>query len=180
MTEDLDDRMIELWEKGIPSSQIAKELGITRNAVAGKLHRFKFSGRIAQKNIDKRFDAIKADLRQLEKERKTIASAQANPNVSVYKIEDKSISLPKVETETYGETVNLIVCREVPPPVGKSLKFEQLTAKSCRFILNDGPASGFLFCGKEKTGRSYCDEHSKLCHYTLTRKTSNENKAKSH
>lgn len=167
--EDLDDQMIALWEKGTPSSQIAKELGITRNAVAGKLHRFKFSGRIVQKNIDKRFDAIKADIRQLEKERRTIALAQTAPNVSVYKIEDKNISLPKVKTEAFDEAMNLIVCQEVTAPVGRSVSFDKLTAKSCRFILNDGPASSFLFCGKEKTGRSYCDEHSKLCYYTLTK-----------
>ena len=177
--EDIDDKMIKLWEKGTPSSQIARQLGVTRNAVAGKLHRFKISGRIVQKNIDKRFDAIKADIRQLEKERKTIASAQATPNVSLYKIEDKTISLPKVATEAHSETVNLIVCKEVPAPVGKSLRFDKLTAKSCRFILNDGPPQDFLFCGKEKTGRSYCADHSKLCYYTLKKVDKNANKTHS-
>jgi hypothetical protein len=175
--EDIDDKMIELWEKGGTASQIAKELGVTRNAVAGKLHRFKFSGRIVQKNIDNRFDAIKADLRQLDKERRTITNAQANPNVSVYKIEDALISLPKIKTEAFSEAVNLIVCKEVPAPVGKNIRFDQLTAKSCRFIINDGPAKDFLFCGQEKTGKSYCAEHSKLCHYTLPRNHKNASKA---
>jgi hypothetical protein len=177
--EDIDDKMIELWEKGIPASQIAKELGVTRNAVAGKLHRFKFSGRIVQKNIDNRFDAIKADLRQLDKERRTITNAQANPNVSVYKIEDALISLPKIKTETFSETVNLIVCKEVPAPVGENIRFDQLTAKSCRFIINDGPARDFLFCGQEKTGRAYCADHSKLCYYTLTKGSKNAGQANS-
>ena len=179
MTDDLDDKMIELWEKGLPSSQIARELEITRNAVAGKLHRFKISGRILQKNIDKRFDAIKRDVRQLEKERKTITAVQANPNVKVYKIEDKSISLQKVETEAFKDTIKLIVCTEATAPAGKPIPFDKLTAKSCRFIINDGPASEFLFCGQEKTGRSYCAAHSKLCYYTLKSKDPNENKTKS-
>ena len=179
MTDDIDDKMIELWEKGTPSSQIAKTLGVTRNAVAGKLHRFKFSGRIVQKNIDKRFDSIKADLRQLDKEQRTITNAQANPNVSVYKIEDTLISLPKIKTESFSEAVNLIVCEEAPAPVGKHLRFDQLTTKSCRFIINDGPAKDFLFCGQEKTGRAYCADHSKLCYYTLTKGVKNANQVNS-
>ena len=177
--EDIDDKMIELWEKGTPASQIAKELGVTRNAVAGKLHRFKFSGRIVQQNIDNRFDAIKADLRQLDKERRTITNAQANPNVSVYKIEDTLISLPKVETEASNDAVNLIVCTEVFAPVGTHLRFDQLTTKSCRFIINEGPAKDFLFCGQEKTGRAYCADHSKLCYYTLTKGVKDANQVNS-
>lgn len=179
MTEDTDDQMIVLWEQGIPASQIAKALGLTRNAVAGKLHRFKFSGRITQQNIDQRFDSIKANTRQLEKERLTIRAAQSNPRVSVYRIEDKFISLPKVETGAIDDPINIIACEEVTAPVGKPVKFDKLTAKSCRYIINDGPARDFLFCGKEKTGRSYCAEHSKLCHYTLARTPRNANNTQS-
>jgi GcrA cell cycle regulator len=176
---DIDDKMIELWEQGVSASQIAKQLGVTRNAVAGKLHRFKFSGRIAQKNAIKRFDAIKKDVRQLEKERRTIANAQANPNISVYKIEDKLISLPKITKEIFTDSVNLIVCEEAPAPVGKNLQFDQLTAKSCRFIINDGPVKDFLFCGKEKSSKSYCKEHAGLCYYKLLRRSDNDDKTKS-
>ena len=179
MTEEMENKMIALWEKGVPASQIAVRLGITRNAVAGKLHRLKFSGRIGQKNIDGRLDSIKGNIQQLEKERQTIAALQSAPKHSVYKIEDKLISLPKVNTDNAGNPVSLIVCAEASAPVGKPLRFDLLTAKSCRFVINSGPAKDFLFCGKEKTRRSYCEEHFKLCHYIPVRIKKDEGKAQS-
>jgi GcrA cell cycle regulator len=39
------DRLKGLWAEGLPASQIATELGITRNAVIGKSHRLKLAGR---------------------------------------------------------------------------------------------------------------------------------------
>jgi hypothetical protein len=179
MKEDLDARMIELWEAGTPSSEIARELGITRNAVAGKLHRFKFSGRIVQKNIDKRLDAIKANVRQLEKERHTIVAAQTNQKVSVYKIEDKLVSLFKVDITQIDIPLSPTLQIEATAPANKPVQFDKLTARSCRFIINDGPAENFLFCGQEKAGRSYCKAHASLCYYKLTRKTNDDPKAKS-
>jgi len=179
MTEDTDSRMIALWEKGLPASQIAKTLGLTRNAVAGKLHRFKFSGKISQQNAIQRLDAIRSNTHQLEKERLTILNAQSNPKLSLYKIEDKLISLPKVTTDPVDDPINMMICEEVTAPVGKPVKFDKLTARSCRFIINDGPPQDFLFCGKEKTGRSYCAEHSKLCHYTLARANKNADNSQS-
>jgi len=102
---------------------------------------------------------------------------QSSPKHSVYKVEDKLISLPKVNTDSAGNPVNFILCAEAPAPVGKPLKFEQLTPKSCRFVINSGAVKDFLFCGKEKTRRSYCEEHAKLCYYTPTKAPKNANNA---
>jgi GcrA cell cycle regulator len=39
-------KLQKMWEKGLPASQIAEELGeVTRNAVIGKAHRLNLSGR---------------------------------------------------------------------------------------------------------------------------------------
>jgi len=43
-------------------------------------------------------------------------------------------------------------------------KLMQLRADSCRYIVNDGHAAHFLFCGKPKEKGSYCMDHAKLCY----------------
>jgi hypothetical protein len=175
--EDIDEKMIELWQTGLPASQIANALGITRNSVAGKLHRFKISGRIEKKNIDTRLLAIKEQVRKSDTNRSAELTKQKIPEVSLYKIEDKLIPLAKVNAEPVGKLVNFVFHKEVPAPVKGSIKFADLTSKSCRYVVNSGDIKDFLFCGKLKERGSYCEEHAKLCYYTLIRTPKNESKA---
>jgi len=177
--EDLDEKMIELWQKGLPASQISKELGITRNAIAGKLHRFKISGRIEKKNIEARLSSIKDTARKNEVTRLSELTKQPPQKVSLYKIEDKLIPLASVDTTPVCAPVNLIKCEEVPAPVGKPIRFENLTSRSCRYVINSGEPKDFLFCGKPKERGSYCEDHAKLCYYTITRTYRNEGKTQS-
>jgi GcrA cell cycle regulator len=46
-TEDRVETLKKLWTEGLSASQIAKEMGegVTRNAIIGKVHRLKLSGR---------------------------------------------------------------------------------------------------------------------------------------
>ena len=56
----------------------------------------------------------------------------------------------------------------------ETLSFSQLRKNSCRFVLNDGKPSSFLFCSAPmKVGSSYCEEHHKIC-YTKLEKTGNK------
>jgi GcrA cell cycle regulator len=177
--EDLDEKMIALWQKGLPASQICVELGITRNAVAGKLHRFKLSGRIDKKNIDERLMAISEQARKDKVARLPELTKQKPPEITLYKIEDKLIPLAKVNTEPVSNPVNFVFHKEAPAPVGKPISFEKLTPKSCRYVINSGDVKDFLFCGKPKERGSYCEGHAKLCYYTLVRKPRNEGEAQS-
>lgn len=177
--EDLDEKMIELWQKGFPASQISKELGITRNSVSGKLHRFKISGRIEKKNIDARLLVIKEQTRNIDASRSAELTKQQRPEVSLYKIEDKLITLAKVQVEPVCSPIDFIKREEAPPPTGKPVKFENLTSRSCRYVINSGNVKDFLFCGQPKERGSYCEEHAKLCYYTFIRTHRNENKTES-
>jgi len=177
--EDIDEKMIDLWQRGHTAKHIANELGLTRNTIAGKLYRFKLSGRIDKKNIDERLLAIKEQGRKANAGRSPELAKQMSADVTLYKIEDKLIPLAKVETASVGKPLNLIVCKEVPAPVGKPISFEQLTLRSCRYVINNGDVKDFLFCGKPKERGSYCEEHAKLCYYTLIRTPKNESKTQS-
>ncbi len=44
-TDERLEKLIKLWDKGLSISQIGEELGVTRNAVAGKAHRLKLPKR---------------------------------------------------------------------------------------------------------------------------------------
>ena len=56
----------------------------------------------------------------------------------------------------------------------ETLNFDQLRKNSCRFVLNDGKPSSFLFCSAPmKAGSSYCEEHHKIC-YTKLERTGNK------
>lgn len=177
--EDIDEKMIELWQKGHTAKYIATELGLTRNTIAGKLYRLKMSGRIDKKNINARLLAIKEQERKANAGRSPELAKQTPTEVTLYKIEDKLIPLAKVETAAVGKPLNLIVCKEVPAPVGKPLRFEQLRSQSCRYVINSGNVKDFLFCGKPKERGAYCEEHAKLCYYTLIRTPKNESKTQS-
>ena len=44
-TEERLDKLKKLWDSGLSISQIGEQLGVTRNAVAGKAHRLKLPKR---------------------------------------------------------------------------------------------------------------------------------------
>ena len=44
-TDERLEKLRKLWDKGLSISQIGEELGVTRNAVAGKAHRLKLPKR---------------------------------------------------------------------------------------------------------------------------------------
>ncbi|CAB5220063.1 GcrA cell cycle regulator [uncultured Caudovirales phage] len=142
----------ELWVKGLTARQISVELGVTRNSVLGKLHRMRNSGLLAGNPMDERM--------------KSMSSKKPGPSEEFNPILEREPQ--KLRPEPVPEPVNIFVQTEAPQPVApptKPIKFDKLTSKSCRFIVNRGDPKDFLFCGKVKKGRSYCDEHEKLCYY---------------
>lgn len=161
----MDDNCKEigaLWAQGLTGAEIAKRLGITRGSVLGKVHRMREAGLLTVRMSDQRIRAIKAEAKRREEER--LANLPQPPENAIYQIEDKEIPLAPVNVEPAGEIGLPIVCEEVPQEPMRMIPFDKLVAKSCRFVVNSGSPSEFLFCGRVKTGRSYCDEHMKLCY----------------
>lgn len=163
------NEMLDLWAQGLTGAEIARRLGVTRSAVLGKIHRMREAGHINVRISDQRIRAIRIETKRLEAER--IANLPQPVENAIYQVEDQAIPLAMVNVEPVGEIAMPVAYEELTELESmRSIPFEKLTPKSCRFIINTGSPADFLFCGRAKTGRSYCDEHMKLCYFPPVKK----------
>ena len=84
-TEDRLEKLKDLWEKGLSISQIGKELGVSRNAIAGKVHRMGLSKRqspIASKSAPKKEATAKPAVEVAQPEKLPLKLALRNINWS--------------------------------------------------------------------------------------------------
>lgn len=103
-----DAIILQMWDDDYSGSQIAAELGVTRNVVMGALNRMRKKGIVGHKIKPKKAPVF----------------------------------------YDFGEV-----------PFGELKQYNQ-----CRYIVNDGPASHYLFCGKPKEKGSYCAYHASICY----------------
>lgn len=135
-----DHMIIRLWESGMTGGDIARELGTTRSAVLGKLRRLRLDGHVSYK-MNAKVDLKEATPKKLK------AAKSFNLNKKISRFVLPPTPLPK------------------PRPIKhEPIKFMDLTPFSCRYVVNDGHASTFLFCGKLKVKGSYCEDHAKICY----------------
>ncbi len=132
-TEEREQKLRKLWEKGYTASQIAELLGdTTRNAVIGKAHRLKLAARATSKQsrIPKRQNI----------------TANSVPNKQEGYISRKS------------RFKSLLLDKSFPPENPKQL--EELGDKNCRWPIGHPDEENFYFCGRNPVeGFSYCKLH---------------------
>ncbi|HVX80051.1 MAG: GcrA family cell cycle regulator [Devosia sp.] len=177
-TEERVELLKKLWMEGFSASQIANELGdgVTRNAVIGKVHRLKLSGRAKPASAAPR---ARSTPRSSGPRRVASPSAGARPGLSgVLKARQSMGAAPvmgatalKISEELEAEVYVAPQVQELFIPVEQRLTLLQLNEHTCKWPIGDPLTPDFYFCGQHsEEGKPYCEFHSHRAYHQIEKK----------
>ena len=141
-------KLRELWDQGLPTAQIGKLLGFTKNAVVGKAHRIGLERRPSPI----RRTAVKPDRKKA-----------------------RSPVMPKLNFESKQDTLTENKEYSGFQPVVKNM-FNSSIKRGCEWPQGHPDESDFNFCGKDRfEDKPYCLEHCAVA-YVIPEKEEEENK----
>lgn len=171
-TEERVELLKKLWNEGLSASQVAAQLGgVSRNAVIGKVHRLKLSGRGKTTTAAARS----------KKANTTPAAAAAAPRPATSTTNNnrpqatttirnatvtKTVGATALQMEYVADAVSETVIQaesDVVVPISRRLNLLQLSERTCKWPIGDPMHDDFHFCGHESDDSSpYCTYHAKL------------------
>lgn len=142
-TEDRINRLKALWAEGTSSGTIAAEMGITRNAVIGKINRLKLPKRGNQGQHNTTVQRTNA---RNQREHGNKGAPKAAAIVRKAEVRQAVSEDPR----SFGDM-----------PDGRRLyRLEELVAHSCRWPFGNPGEPNFGFCGHQVApSRPYCHDH---------------------
>jgi GcrA cell cycle regulator len=143
-----DERIAQLkrhFEAGLSCREIAADIGVSRNAVIGKLSRLNLTrGRGEERKPD-------------GKRRDTARGLKAVPRLQY-----------EMLAEIYGETQSPLAYEPIDEANRCSLL--ELSDNRCRWPISTPGADDFCFCGNASPdGQPYCDGHARLAYRANSR-----------
>ncbi|MBO4480769.1 MAG: hypothetical protein J5742_04085 [Alphaproteobacteria bacterium] len=176
-----------LVDKGLPTSEIGKRLGLSKNAVVGKLYRLGWNAKASEESkatsgktgtskrtvTKKKESAVKKTVAKkvaLPKKavvapKKKATKTPQKPAKSVKSAKNAKVAAPKKEAPkrvSVGRTIagrNVSVHQRV---IQHALEMANLKSDQCRWPIGDPDSEGFHFCGQPVfVGKPYCYEHCK-------------------
>jgi GcrA cell cycle regulator len=177
-----------LMGKGLSTSEIGKRLGLSKNAVVGKLNRLgwnakagatpaattkttkkalaptakKATAKPAAKKPAAAKPATKAKV--ATKKTETATKVNAKPATKTTKVDAKTPAKPAKEPKATKTSAskNLAMHQRI---IQHSLEMANLKPNQCRWPIGDPDSENFHFCGKQVfTGKPYCYEHCRLAY----------------
>ena len=183
-TEERVELLKKLWLEGLSASQIAGVLGegVTRNAVIGKVHRLKLTGRAkpASSTPRARTAPRAPGIRRVS----TGGSAGGRPSSGIASMM-KSRSMPsggaagmthgatalKIDEQFQTEVYVAPPVQELYIPEDQRLNLLQLNEHTCKWPIGDPLTPDFYFCGQHsEEGKPYCDFHSRRAYHQIEKK----------
>ena len=136
--DDNVSRLKELWDQGLPTAQIGKLLGFTKNAVVGKAHRIGLERRPSPI----RRTAVKPDRKK--------ARSPVMPKLNFENNQNQ-----KNETYSSGKSFQ--------PAINNI--FSTNSKRTCEWPKGHPDELGFHFCGKDRfEDKPYCLEHCSVAY----------------
>lgn len=176
-----------LMGKGLSTSEIGKRLGLSKNAVVGKLNRLGWNAKAGATKASKPV-ATKTKKTTVTTKTKTVAKAPAK-KVAAKAPAKKAVATKKTAKKTtapVSKTKKATPAQKKPAvkeskPSSKtssaknlamhqriiqhSLEMANLKPNQCRWPIGDPDSENFHFCGKTVfTGKPYCYEHCRLAY----------------
>ena len=163
-TEDRVESLKKLWADGLSASQIAAKLGmgVTRNAVIGKVHRLNLAGRVT---------APRAQSQRTVGRKPTRDGGPSSPrNHSAPSMPSAGATALKPQTQIHYNP------RLAPLPEPKPLRLVDLpkdgritilhlSDKTCKWPIGDPNHEDFCFCGHgPRNGSPYCEYHARMAY----------------
>jgi len=162
-TDERVETLKKLWADGLSASQIAAQLGgVSRNAVIGKVHRLKLSGR------------AKSVSSGAPKGKRSTAPRASSPRGGGYSGGGGASRTMTTVTHAVGATVmknEVVAFREadlrpiedIVVPISRQLTLVELSENTCKWPQGDPLSEDFHFCGHHSEENSpYCKYHAKL------------------
>jgi GcrA cell cycle regulator len=141
--------LTRLWSAGdLSASAIARRLGVTRNAVLGKVHRLGLSNR--------RPGHVGRTPRPKPEPRRAPAARKATDRPP------RAQSAPRSAVQTDAATAPMPSPLEDLPGLVPHL--EDLSPRACHWPCGDPAQDGFCFCGREADPGPYCPTHDRIAH----------------
>ncbi len=181
-TDDRVDLLKRLWGEGKTAKEIAHILGggLTRNAVIGKAHRMKLSGRVSpiqqnktvqQENAE---NSARAQGKLVDARSSGAKPQKSKPVRSAANAQSTGGAHPPIKRKPVPAAVN--------KAQGTPTQLVDIKDRMCRWPIGDPKHDDFHFCGGDATpGIPYCDVHAEVAYNVNVRSKSiniNESKGK--
>jgi GcrA cell cycle regulator len=155
-----------LLGKGLSTSEIGKRLGISKNAVVGKLHRLGWNSSVGDADAGAKKSAVSKKSAAAPKKttgKKGVVAA-VKP-VKLPKVDSKKALRAKPVAPDKPKRVTIRSSKESAVHqrmVQHALEMANLKPNQCRWPIGDPDSDGFHFCGNPVfVGKPYCYEHCK-------------------
>lgn len=133
-TEERVEQLKTLWLEGNSAKEVSLVLGVSRNAVIGKVHRLGLGGRHSP----------------------TAPRSMGGQAPRRVRARSAAPSTVKAAVRTYPTRRRFAECAEVSP----TAHILSLDVHSCRWPIGHPDEDGFGFCGRDRSGQGpYCSQH---------------------